>query len=278
MSNPNGAALRFYLGAHHPSWLETAGVPLFVSYGRLQGRKRLPRAAARWALDSRGFSELSQHGRWTISPRAYARDVQRYIREIGRLDWASVQDWMCEPVIRAKTGLTVEEHQERTVRSWLELRELAPEVPWAPVLQGWTLWDYLRHVEAYDRADRTWREGVVGVGSVCRRQTVGWVPALFQILHAQEGLRLHAFGFKRSGLPDVAHLLESTDSLAWSFDARRTGEVADNAAARPTRAARTVSPTPSCGVTRPWPGSGWGTPPDGEQDADQPGPAHGPRS
>lgn len=55
--------MKFYLGAHHPGWLAHAGVPLFVSYARLGPMKRLPRAAAPWALDSRGFSELSERRR-----------------------------------------------------------------------------------------------------------------------------------------------------------------------------------------------------------------------
>ncbi len=34
----------------------------------------------------------------------------RYRDEIGCLLWAAPQDWMCEPWITAKTGLTVAEH------------------------------------------------------------------------------------------------------------------------------------------------------------------------
>ena len=46
---------------------------------------------------------------------------------------------MCEPFMLAKTGLTVAEHQARTVANYLELRSLAPELPFVPVLQGWSL-------------------------------------------------------------------------------------------------------------------------------------------
>ena len=65
----------FYLGAPDPGWLARAGVRLFVSHRRPRTRKSLPKAAAPWALDSGGFSELSQHGRWTISPEEYAESV-----------------------------------------------------------------------------------------------------------------------------------------------------------------------------------------------------------
>ena len=65
--------------------------------------------------------------------------VRRYRDEIGGLEWAAPMDWMCEPFMLAKTGLTVAEHQARTVANYLELRSLAPELPFVPVLQGWSL-------------------------------------------------------------------------------------------------------------------------------------------
>lgn len=163
--------MRFYLGVHEPAWLERTTVPLFVSHRRLARRKRLPRAAGPWALDSGGFTELSMHGAWTSGPRPYALAVQRYVDEVGRLEWAAPQDWMCEPFMLARTGLDVATHQRLTVENLLELRTIAPALPWVPVLQGWRLDDYLRHVEQYADAGVDLRsEALVGLGSVCRRQ------------------------------------------------------------------------------------------------------------
>jgi hypothetical protein len=65
----------------------------------------------RWALDSGGFTELSMHGRWTLSPRDYVAEVRSYVAALGRPDWIAPQDWMCEPWILEKTGGTVAEHQ-----------------------------------------------------------------------------------------------------------------------------------------------------------------------
>ncbi|QFG09897.1 queuine tRNA-ribosyltransferase [Mycobacterium phage Geraldini] len=166
-----------YLGTHEPSWLRTAGVPLFVSHRRLSRlRTTLPQAAAPWALDSGGFSELSMFGGWRTTPEAYVAAVVRYDEQIGRLDWAAPQDWMCEPDMIAKTGLSVVEHQERTVRNYVRLRELwadasEAECPFMPVLQGYATEDYLRCMDMYGEAgvDLGAIE-LVGVGSVCRRQ------------------------------------------------------------------------------------------------------------
>lgn len=211
----------FYLGAHHPHWLGIVNVPLFVSRRALERYKKLPRAVAQWALDSGGFTELDKHGGWNLAPRAYCELVRRFRDDIGSMAWAAPQDWMCEPQMLQRTGLTVAEHQQRTVDNYLELRSIAPDLPWAPVLQGWSRGDYLQHVEDYARAGVDLRaEAIVGVGTVCRRQHTGMVSTLFAWLHS-EGLRLHGFGLKMQGLESSARYLESADSLAWSYQARR---------------------------------------------------------
>lgn len=212
--------MRFYLGVHRPAWLAAAGVPLFVSDRTLKKRKGLPRALAPWALDSGGFTELDTIGAWVTPAQEYADRARRYRDEIGLMDFASPQDWMCEPRIRAMTGLDVRGHQERTIDSVLELRAVAPDVPWIPVVQGWALGDYLEHVEQYARRgiDLT-AEPTVGVGTVCRRQATAEGVAIIRAVAAQ-GIRPHAFGFKKSGLPRTSDVLASADSMAWSYGAR----------------------------------------------------------
>jgi hypothetical protein len=212
----------FYLGTHQPHWLWTAGFPLFVSHRQLARRRRPFRpAACGWALDSGGFTELSLHGRWVTSAAEYAEAADRYSRQLGRLDFAAPQDWMCEPAILARTGLTVREHQERTVASYLELRALAPHLPFIPVVQGWHLADYLACVDLYRAAGVDLaRVPLVGLGSVCRRQSTGQIAVIVTTL-ACLGLRLHGFGIKITGLHLYGHLLASADSMAWSYAARR---------------------------------------------------------
>ena len=211
----------FYLGTHSPNWLALAGVPLFVSRRRLKDRRTFPRATVPWALDSGGFTELSMFGAWNTSPREYVADVIRFSDEVGTLQWAAPQDWMCEPAILAQTGLTVRAHQIRTVENYQALRDLAPDLPIIPVLQGWEYGDYLCHLDDYYNAGIDLRMiPVVGVGSICRRQQTSQAAGIITTLRAL-GIRLHGFGVKQGGLARYQLALESADSLAWSYAARR---------------------------------------------------------
>lgn len=192
-----------------------------VSHRRLRNIKSLPIALSSWLLDSGGFSELQMYGEWHTTPSEYAHASQRYQQEIGLLDGAAIQDWMCEPFMLKKTRLSVIQHQRRTVDSFHRLRELAPDVPWFPVLQGYTPNDYSRHVDLYDST------GVnlaalprVGVGSICRRQHSEEIAKLLAQL-SRQGLKLHGFGVKLKGLALASKYLVSADSMSWSFTARR---------------------------------------------------------
>lgn len=215
--------MRFMLGTHVTTWLSrtTESVPYFVSHRQLVGRKsEYARAVVPWALDSGGFSELSMFGEWRTSAKDYIASVRRYVREIGMMEWAAIQDWMCEPWLLKKTGLSINEHQTRTVRSYLHLREQAPDINWTPVLQGWAQADYLRHAEMYaDCGVDLAALPLVGLGSVCRRQATNAVGPIIASLYSQ-GIRLHGFGFKVQGLKKHGHMLASADSMAWSFTAR----------------------------------------------------------
>jgi hypothetical protein len=128
-------------------------------------------------------------------------------------------DWMCEPFITAKTGLSVREHQERTVQNYLDLRDQGPFIP---VLQGWTLEDYLTCIDLYDQAGVDLiAEPIVGVGSVCRRQSTDEIGLIMRTL-CEGGIRTHGFGVKKEGIARYGRFVTSADSMAWSYRARRS--------------------------------------------------------
>jgi hypothetical protein len=184
--------------------------------------KNLKPALADWCLDSGGFTELTLFDRWVTTPVEYVKSVRR-AAAIGRMQWASPQDYMCEPHMLKKTGLTIADHQRLTCENYLELRHLAADLPFIPVLQGWHPDDYRRHVELYAQygVDLT-QSSTVGLGSFCRRANVSGVRELVVEL-AVAGMHLHGFGLKKDGLRLFGNHLQSSDSFAWAFTARIEG-------------------------------------------------------
>ncbi|MBG0825862.1 hypothetical protein HS048_34835 [Planomonospora sp. ID91781] len=212
---------RLYVGAPDPSWLGRFDFPMLVSRARLSRLvRKFPTAITEWMLDSSGYNHIRKHGRWVITAEQYAEEVQFWMEAIGRMVAAAPLDWMCEEDALRQTGKSISAHQELTTANLLRLRELAPAVPWMPVLQGWRRSDYLRHIEMYAAAgiDLT-REPRVGVGSICRRQNSISIALLIDEL-AELGLRLHGFGVKIGGLEMCGEKLMSADSAAWSDHAR----------------------------------------------------------
>lgn len=221
----------FYLGTHEPSWLVRCTVPLMVSRNRLARLKTLPAAATDWVMDSGGFTELQQHGRWRIDARTYAAEIAHVRSYVGRMVWAAPQDWMCEPAVIhggtfkgvtfAGTGLDVAEHQALTVGNYLELRAL--DAPVIPVLQGYSLADYERCADLYDRAGIDLAAlPTVGLGSVCRRENTNEIGEIVAAMTAR-GIRCHGFGCKEGAVRRYGDMLASADSMAWSLAGRRRG-------------------------------------------------------
>jgi hypothetical protein len=212
----------FYLGTHLPHWIWTVkNVPLFVSQRRLKRQSNYKTATTDWCLDSGGFSELSLFGEWKTSSTRYIRSIQQYEYFIGRLIWAAPQDWMCEPFILKKTGLSVIIHQEKTIDSFVELSSANIKTSIIPILQGFSLTDYLIHIHRYLERDIDLRNyKTVGIGSVCRRQGTLEIAKIFAMVKSL-GISLHGFGVKSDGLILSKDNLHSADSMAWSLSARR---------------------------------------------------------
>lgn len=213
------APIKVWIGADTPAF--AWGEPFLINYGRLLKLKKLPRATAPWVLDSRAYTEIMENGAWRFTAAEYARDVMRYAAEIGQLEWVAPQDWPAASRVLAVTGLSVHEHQVRTVDSVVTLRELlAGVVDVLAVVTGETLEDYLRHIEMYSAAgiDLT-RERLVGVGALVGRPA-GEVARIIRALYAAGITRMHGFGLKTGVLALVGHLLASTDSTDWQREGR----------------------------------------------------------
>jgi hypothetical protein len=249
---PPAGGARIYLTVNTVAWLgrrDLADVPKCISRNRLtayRGR-RLPRSVAPLLLDSGGFTELKEHGRWRLTAAQYVTEVRRQLEQLGRDAVVAIaqQDWMCETVVidgghtkdgrfvgtralldperRLSLDEMIRQHQRLTVANFVELRRLAPDLPIFPVLQGQSLQQYLRHLAMFIAVGaRFGDEPLVGLGSVCRRQGTQETADLVRALAAY-GLRLHGFGVGARGLSLYGTQVTSIDSNAFSYHGRRRG-------------------------------------------------------
>jgi hypothetical protein len=215
--------MKFFVGLDNPH--QAKHVPrAFISVNRLKTRRK-PVTSGEWIMDSGAFTELATHGCFRNGPEEYSRVVNRIASASPNLLAAVSQDWMCEPWILEKTGLTVVDHQRLTIERYDQLLELVSGVYLMPVLQGYRVEEYLRHIDDY--GDRLKSRMLVGIGSVCKRN--GDVRQIETIITAiktrNPQLKLHAFGLKTTALRSdlVRRYLYSADSMAWSYAARRQG-------------------------------------------------------
>jgi hypothetical protein len=196
-----------------------------ISIQRLRDRKSDIEVGA-WIMDSGAFSQVAGEAGFYESPAEYAIEVERWSR-CGDLKAAATQDYMCEPHVLDRLKRNAKEQQERTVERYEKIKgylnRLGSSVHLMPVLQGWVARHYKRHVKMYDLPENCW----TGVGSVCKRNAS---PAdvervLEAIKDVRPDLRLHGFGIKRTALtrPAIREMLYSSDSMAWSFAARKNG-------------------------------------------------------
>ena len=180
-------------------------------------------------MDSGAFTEISRHGHYRHDVAEYAAQIRRWSSN-GNLLAAVAQDYMCEPFVIAKTGLSVERHQQLTVERYDALLAENTGVYILPVLQGFAPSDYVAHLRMY--GDRLVRGQWVGVGSVCKRNgDPGAIVAVLQaIKNERPDLKLHGFGLKTTALrhPLIRALLHTSDSMAWSFSARKQGRNAND--------------------------------------------------
>lgn len=183
-----------------------------------------------WILDSGAFTELSLYGCYRNGVEVYASEIRRW-SGTGRLLAAVTQDYMCEPHMLARTGLTVMQHQDLTIARYDALRACdIGGVYVMPVLQGYQPREYAAHVRAYGsrlRA-RMW----VGVGSVCKRnKDPATILAVLRAIRAERpDLRLHGFGLKLTALKNdaIREDLHTGDSMSWSYHARCQGRDAND--------------------------------------------------
>lgn len=199
-----------------------------VTQGFLLNRKK-PMPRSNWALDSGGFGELRKHGKYSFTEKQYLATVNRLNPELF-----FAMDWMCEPTVLKKTGLSVKDHQMKTTENILAIKvlnerqgsafrgassKLRTYSEFAGVIQGWSLDDYLFHIDQLK--DHDCITPIMGIGSICRRHKEEEIFEIIKTIKQElPNTKLHGFGVKTSVLkkfPNVINLLDSIDSAAWGW-------------------------------------------------------------
>lgn len=219
--------MNFFIGLHQPSDAKHFDAA-FISISRLRRRKSNFQVGD-WILDGEGFSTIAKYGGYPNPVEEYAEHIRRW-KNCGNLLAAVTQDYMCEPWMLAKTGLTVSDHQRLTIERYDALLRCETGCYILPVLQGYSPEEYVEHIRQYGErlAPGAW----VGVGSICKRNSSPCLilDVLIAIKTERPDLRLHGFGLKTTALAHgtIRALLETADSMAWSFAARRNNTGAND--------------------------------------------------
>lgn len=219
--------MNFFVGLHQPSDARHFDMCL-ISVHRLNKRKSKFRVR-KWILDSGAFSIIAKHGKYIESVEAYAAQIRRW-KNNGQLLAAVTQDYMCEPMMLKKTGLTIPDHQRLTIERYDALVACNTGVYIMPVLQGYAPEDYVDHIDMY--GDRLAYGAWVGVGSICKRNASPCLvmDVLWAIHIWRPDLQLHGFGLKITALSHggIQSLLFTADSMSWSAEARWARENAND--------------------------------------------------
>lgn len=239
------------------------GYPAMVSaatfWDAKKRRFRVPKytdlSEADVALDSGGFTAMlgfkkkgTQPGLAGIYPWTLA-DYLELVSELHPSWWAQ-PDLCVEPEIagtqeevtrRVDMTATLLEETMRTLYAWhnemartgWSARAIHNELPPpVPVLQGWSVSDYLRSLDNLMAVWQRWEPWVappklIGLGSVCRRTLNDPVHGLWAILAGLEGrlpkgARAHAFGVKGAATTKLKMMgfVASADSMAFDYAAR----------------------------------------------------------
>lgn len=174
-----------------------------------------------WIMDSGAFSEVSMNGKYTFTPEEYLHYV-----ELHQPSLFFNMDYMCELFVLQKTGLTVREHQKKTIENQIKIMDLLDNYKikgtFAGCIQGWQISDYINCIDMLKEQGLI--TSIMGVGSVCRRNSKKQIlEILYAVKQELPNIKLHGFGIKTDVLkePLAYGCLDSCDSMAWSFEGRR---------------------------------------------------------
>lgn len=168
-------------------------------------------------IDCGGFTAAKRWGKYPWTFQQYIDWIYEESRDV-KLDFCAIMDYACEPGVNRSTYQTNIDRINQTIKNEASLIDLAPDLPWLPVLQGNTLKE-----RAYDLNRRRelgqLPDSYAGIGSVCGRGAVGAIEAVRFYRRQLPGVEYHGFGMHIQALDrdDVYFSIKSWDSYSWNW-------------------------------------------------------------
>lgn len=192
---------------------------VLISAGVLWSRSR--RCFIKWnpprydelLLDTGGFSFHVRHSDYPFSLGDYAK-LARHLKAT----WAATLDYPCEPKVNREVHATNLERIAKSVEWAKESFRSHPDVPWLPVIQGYTAAEYLACIDLYEEAGLL--RPYMAIGSLCARVRRDKTWEVLRVISRRlPTTRLHGFGISLTLLKDqrIRRALHSADSQAWRF-------------------------------------------------------------
>jgi len=168
-------------------------------------------------LDSGGFSFFYRSGDYEFYPAQFIRLARRI-----NADYVAVMDYPCEPDVNRSKLRTNYERIDRTIKNAIKLMDLADDINWVMVVQGYKPEEYLYAI------DRIKEQGLItphmAIGSLCVRKSIKAAREVITLVRKNlpNRVKLHGFGVDLRFLRDpvIFHSLYSTDTAAWKWNNR----------------------------------------------------------
>lgn len=174
-------------------------------------------------IDSGGFGMHKKWGKYPFTVVQYI-DYVHHMMDKWPVTEVAVLDYPCEPEVNRTTHSTNMDRIRATVDNAVLCVDADNNIPWVPVIQGFTLKEYLACWELYQDAGIEY--DLWAIGSICARKKLGGIRNIVTSLYNKTEQNLHAFGLTLPALrdPQVFFSLQSSDSAVWNWRAMNRDE------------------------------------------------------
>jgi len=208
---------------------------VLVSAGSMYAKKlslnrgMIPESTKRLFLDSGGYSFFTRWGKYPFSIEEYVIFAQS-IQDEYPLTEVAIMDFPCEPNTNRSILKSNKERIDNTVQNALSCIDYDPNLPWVPVIQGYTLNEYLYCLDLYKDAKMYHDDfHLWAIGTLCARKKLDGIRSMVVNITDKINAPVHTFGMNYRFLkdPQIFFSIYSSDSGAWSYNGRAHEKLGD---------------------------------------------------